>query len=166
MSEEYDVQGSTEVDPRLIPAGRFKFEVIKSEGFTSRAGNPCTRVFLKLSNDRRIEDVFVRRGKIEWRWRQFLWAVEIRRSPKGAQTFTVTASEMIGKTGMVDIIIKEEIPGQPENSIRNYSPEKIEEPQIKAPPEPPETVSPPEVKPTPPTELKPEPEAKEESEEW
>lgn len=108
----------------VLEPGRYKFKVLDVKPVTSKSGRKCARVVLELSTNagtvRRFDTICLER-RYDWRWRQFLFAIGIRR--KGE--FKLTREEIIGREGWADIVQKERsIAGGVKvvDSIRAYYP--------------------------------------------
>lgn len=90
----------------VLEPGRYKFKVLDVKPVTSKSGRKCARVVLELSTNagtvRRFDTICLER-KYDWRWRQFLFAIGIRK--KGE--FKLTREEIIGREGWADIVQKE-----------------------------------------------------------
>jgi len=119
---DFEVYGSTDQpSSNLLPAGRYQFTVLEIDKFSSKKGNPCVKVKIDVEGYH-LTDIICIAEKLDWRWRQFLYAIGIRRSSK---YFKVANTEIIGKTAMVDIVQRdrelEDGSTVPENRIRMYS---------------------------------------------
>jgi hypothetical protein len=123
MVVDFDVYGSTDqANSNLLPAGRYQFTVVEINDFLSKKGNFCVKVKLDIETYH-LTDIICIAEKIDWRWRQFLYAIGIRRPDKH---FKISQEEIVGKTGMVDVVQKDrELDDGTsilENRIRMYSP--------------------------------------------
>lgn len=100
--EVYEVQGNTESCNDNLPDGKFKFKVTQTKGETNNYGSPCTRVWLEFEDGVKT-DQLCREPKHDWRWKQFLYAIGIRRKPKEGEVFyQVQASDLVGKEGIAE----------------------------------------------------------------
>lgn len=139
FDDEFEVHGSTDQPVSdLLEKGRYPFEVSEIESHLSTAGNKCAVVRLRVAG-RNIKDYLILEGKMEFRWRQFLFAIGIRDK---ATYFKVPKAKIVGGKGLVDIGIKTDRNGFEVNVVRSYSPVAEEVAPLKdVPPEeaPPET---------------------------
>lgn len=140
--EMFEVNGATDLPvSNLLEKGRYRFVVKEVGSHISKAGNNC--VDLKLDIDGKwLFTTLITTGKMEWKWRQFLFAVGIR---DRREKFSVTKTSLLGKQGLVDVIVEDKA-GYSKNEARSFSPIEKEEAPIKGV-EPENEVDQPESKP-------------------
>lgn len=135
--ESFEVNGSTEqMVSNILEQGRYPFEVKEATNYTSKSGNKCIKVEIDV-NGKKMTDYLSIEGKMEWKWRQFLFAIGIRDK---RTSFSVPKSKIIGVTGLVDIGTKDRTMEDGtiirENITRSYSPiEEATAPITGVPPE-------------------------------
>jgi len=121
--ETFEVHGSTDLPvSNLLEKRRYEFEVTEVSNFTSAKGNRCAKLSLAIEG-KKITDILLLEGKMEWKWRQFLFAIGIR---DRRTDFSVGRSAIVGKKGLVDVGVRDRVMEDgvivKDNTIRSYSP--------------------------------------------
>ena len=139
-----EVYGSTDQPAtNVLEPGRYKFQVKQIvRQWQSKKGNPCIEVEF-IVGERTIKDTFVTAGKFDYRYRNFLFAIGIRKAVKKGESFTISESEINGKQAMMDVAKVNEIFDDgfeyPTNKVRMYSPIQNDTAAIKGIPVEPES---------------------------
>jgi hypothetical protein len=106
----------------ILEAGRYEFETIEMNPFTSRKGNACVYNVMKIQSARKVDPICTAPG-FDWRWKQYLHAIGIRRKlKKGEKVFNVNTDDCLHKKGLVDIIVNKDDPENWRNEIQRYMP--------------------------------------------
>lgn len=121
--ETFIVNGATnEKVSNIIEKGRYAFVVKDISNFISKAENVCMKLTIDIDG-KFFNDILMPEGKMEFKWRQFLYAIGIRDK---RVKFDVPKSSIVGKTALVDIGIKDRVLDDgsiiKENKINFYSP--------------------------------------------
>lgn len=122
--EEFEVKGATD-RPNILSIGRYEFLVEDIVPHISQNQNTCAKITIRVGGlSKTFFLVTVPKGKATDRdWRQFLYAIGIRRAEK---SFKVRKEEIIGKKGLVDVGLKErknkDGTVNTENSFKNFLP--------------------------------------------
>ena len=121
--ESFDVNGSTDAPvSNVLEKGRYSFKVKDITSFISKAGNNCIKVILSFDG-KLINDTLMQEGQMSYKWRQFLYAIGIR---KKATNFSVPKSKIVGAQGLADVGVKDRVLDDgstvKENRISSYSP--------------------------------------------
>ena len=135
----------------LLPKGLYEFKVFDANQRIAKSWNDCIVVVLNVQG-KRIQDWLIRcdmegkRHQMTYKFHNFLFAIGIRNTNK---KFTVSKSQMVGKTGLCDVKLNKE---GTDNAIDNYSP--VEESVAPMKDVPPENISEPLIETTPAPEMK------------
>ncbi len=137
---EIPTHGSTDQPAsNLIPKGRYELEVIALTSYTTKSKfKAAVIVSLLLDGKFKSSDLMVVEEGSDWRWKQFLYAIGVRRKlARGEKVFNVTDEDVIGKKAFCDVIVDEEDPENPRNRISRYIPsDKKDVPASGVKPEP------------------------------
>lgn len=142
VDEEFKVYGKTDQPvSNVLEKGRYKFKVKDVNRHTSGAGNLCMKIELAI-NSHTLTDFLITEGSMEWKYRQFLFAIGIRDK---RTSFSFKKSRVIGAEGLCDVIVKDKSLDDgstiKQNNIQSYSPIEEETAPMKDVPEEGEVVT-------------------------